>query len=400
MLPPPSELQPRIDRITEWLVATATGATAVPPSDWADDDWRYARVIAHIHGIAPLLHAQGAGVLGDSRWCDFLGAQHALNTQRNLRIRELSTRILRHAFELRAPVVPLKGVALLARLYDDIGLRPMADVDLFTTETHASVIEGCLIAAGLCMLEGGNRHRTFASPPNQIVDFFGEHPDNPIKVELHTQLAEHLPRELCDLTPIFARFCGPDAVADALPAPDPLDHVLHALLHGSYHMMSRSLRFVGLRELHLLLVALVPGDWEALLRTLARIDGLWWAHPPLMLVQRYFPGDVPGDVLATTARSAPARLRDAMIKTSIASVSHCNISPRYAGHVLKWARHPADAALYVFERLSGRGRVGWQTSNRWSRQVQAFAPTQHVFRRAVRWLNPRALRAGAEQMFG
>jgi hypothetical protein len=136
-----------------------------------------------------------------------------------------------------------------------------------------------------------------------------------------------------------------------------------------------------------------------LAQALEQLDGLWWAHPPLAFAQRYFPGAVDDGLLGRSAAAAPPRLRRAVERLTMSDVSFCNLSPRYVGHMLAWARSPADAGLYVLERLSRAGRTGWMSRQRLDRDMFDSAPDRHVYRRLVRWANPNSYRAGTAELF-
>jgi hypothetical protein len=394
-LPPRAQLQPIIARITERLASAVAGDISIAP-DWSDDEWRYAQVVAHIQGIAPLLHAKGAGAWQHSGWSDFLAIQHRLNGQRNARILALAHEIIGTAAQCSVPLLALKGVQFATRLYPAPALRPMADIDLFTPAEHEATVTRCIEGTGYTLAETLERHRIFVLPPNTVVDLRGEHPDNPIKLELHTRLYDNLPRDEHDLTPLFERYCRRS------PAEQPAltDLLAHALMHASSHMMKRSLRFITLYDLYLMAQRLTAKDWAGLCDTLVQLKGLWWAYPPVQLLLRYFPSAVPQNVQHALVSAAPRRLRNAVSRITITDASVCNVRPQYVTHVLQWARSPREAVLYLTDRLSGRGRTGWQTAHKWTVQVHAFAPTQHPYRRALRWLNPQAYRGGTEEMFG
>jgi hypothetical protein len=102
------------------------------------DDWRLLASTARREGVAPLLHyilseAESlAGVPPDVQ-ADLRRIYYA-TTARNLLIyRELS-RILNALSPL--PVIVLKGAALAATIYPNIGLRPMGDLDLLVPENR------------------------------------------------------------------------------------------------------------------------------------------------------------------------------------------------------------------------------------------------------------------------
>src|SRR3546814_20380207 len=82
----------------------------------------------------------------------------------------------------------------------------------------------------------------------------------------------------------------------------------HLLLHAAGNTCNRSLRLMHLHDIALLSTRMSVGDWIALGEC---DDGgaPWWALPPLAMVDRYYPGAIPADVLAGLSRQCPLLLR-------------------------------------------------------------------------------------------
>lgn len=394
-LPPPRKLQPIVTAITEWLAALACGRAAPPPRTWSPTEWRYARAIAHIQGIAPLLHVRGAGSLGDGAWRDFLRLQYERNGQRNVHVLNIVERLRAASVQFDVPLVFLKGASLITWLYDDIALRPMSDIDVLT---RPDALEEAILAirsAGFVQADGVARHVTFILPPNTVVDMRGEHPDNPIKLELHPRISNTLPRQTWDITALF------QPVLQHAPAGRPchVTEFIHLLQHASYHAMTRALRLVGLYDLYLYSARLDVDEWRAVIDTLRQLEGLGWAYPPLALCQRYF-GGIPASAIDATQKAAPAHLVSYIQRASLTQVSYCNVVPQYAMHPTKWARTFTEGMLYLSDVLLGRGVNKESARHKTSKAVHAFAPKQSYYRRGLRWFNPRAYRVGIEQLFG
>jgi hypothetical protein len=120
-------------------------ADAALTSTLGPDDWRLLAATARREGVAPLLYH----VLNEAGWpadapldiqADLRQAYYA-TTARNLLIyRELSHILtaLRASPSPPLPVILLKGAALAATVYDNIGLRPMGDLDLLVPEERLS----------------------------------------------------------------------------------------------------------------------------------------------------------------------------------------------------------------------------------------------------------------------
>lgn len=397
-LPPPAQLQPVISNIAEWLalLAADAGVAIQPPRTWSPTEWRYARVIAHIQGIAPLLHLRGAGAYGDDVWRTFLEQQYHRNTHRNTRILALFGLIQVGAMERRAPVLPLKGVSLITWLYDNVGVRPMSDIDVFTPPEHEATVRAVIESAGFRLVDRLERHRVYARPPNVVVDLHGEHPDNPIKLELHTRLYDDIPHEEYDLTALFVPCCRTTPVLQ----PELVDMFVYLLLHATAHMMKRTLRLITLYDLALMTRRMTESTWDDFRAKLTSLGGAWWAYPPLGLMERYFPAHLPSSIRRWLSEATTPSLRHAVPRMTIADVSYCNVRPQYVSSLLLWSRSAREAVWYAVERLSARGRTGWQTSHKWTAETSAFASSRHAYLRALRWFNPNAHRAGIKELFG
>jgi hypothetical protein len=84
-------------------------------------------------------------------------------------------------------VVALKGAVLAFFHYPDPALRPMGDLDLLLREPRdLARATSALTAAGWRALLDTPRHRVFVRPDERVVRPAAEHPDNPIRVEIHT----------------------------------------------------------------------------------------------------------------------------------------------------------------------------------------------------------------------
>src|SRR4029453_11669750 len=89
--------------------------------------------------------------------------------------------------------VPLKGSALRAlRLYES-GERPQSDIDLLIEPCDLASCSAPLAALGYEFAYATRRHDVFAPSGHAASPSFGEHADNPFKIELHTRIAEPLP---------------------------------------------------------------------------------------------------------------------------------------------------------------------------------------------------------------
>jgi hypothetical protein len=105
--------------------------------DWASlspATWDRLAASAQVHGVAPLLYY----TLHTTGWLpqipphvqQTLRSEYYRTTARNTIIYQELTRILNVLQQQQIPVVVLKGAALAATVYPEIGLRPMVDLDV------------------------------------------------------------------------------------------------------------------------------------------------------------------------------------------------------------------------------------------------------------------------------
>ncbi|MBV8503161.1 MAG: nucleotidyltransferase family protein [Paucibacter sp.] len=338
---PPAEVVARaLACTTETLVREVTLAGPRAPQ-WSAFEWRAAMAASTIHGLSALL-ATRLRWQGPPEWQAFLAEQLAQSVEREQRIRVLRVRIDEAAREAGVSLVGLKGSALLPLKLYAAGERPMSDIDLLVREGDLETAAVLIESLGYERGAASPRHTVFRPLRSCADPAFGEHPDNPIKIELHPRVAEQLPVREADITAL----CWP---ADARPGlnayPSHAALLRHLLLHAAGNLMSRSLRLTQLLDIARLAPRLDAGDW-------AELEGClgWWALPPLLMLGHYFPTRLPAPLSARLLRECPRRLQRAMERQRLAQVSLCRMDhPAFPG--IEWAQSPAEALRYVAQRL-------------------------------------------------
>lgn len=382
-------LQGALYRVTESLAALLAHPLSEPPR-WSELEWRIAPAVAAIHGVSPLL----AGVLrwrGPPDWAPFLAEQRRQTLLRQQRIAALLARIDDLARSAGIVIIALKGAALHAAGLYAAGERPMADLDLLTRPADAESAVAVLLA--LSFRDAGTtwKHQGFEPAAAQRHAALGEHVDNPIKIDLHHRIAERLPLSVTDLTDIVY---PPQADPGVNSYPSLAALMTHVLTHTAGSMACRQLRMIQLCDIARIAARMRGADWETLAGLHGRERRLWWAAPPLMLVDRYFPDIVPREALAHLGRGCPRLLRRVAARRTLSgfSCSHLYIDP-IPGFI--WATSPAQAARYVLRRvfpdqeqrtqMSVVAKTGpWAAEPGWHEQSQA--------RRVLQWLSSRPTR--------
>lgn len=330
--------------VTEHLCHAAAQSALLHPNppiglfDWTGRRRALAPMLAHLHGIAPLL-VTASGQF-PPRLASIFTRHRQLSAARAQRLLALRDAFVLVSRDCGASPIALKGARTLDTLYADPSLRPMADLDFLCAPGD---LEACRMAAtrlGLVALGGNARHAVFGDSGARVVAMLAEDPDNPIKLEVHTRLAETFFGDNVDVT-------------SALVAPGgPPGHAMNALLHASHHAYTRTLRFGQIVDLGLILSGFDAAAWRALMDAL-RTWCAWWAYAPLALAAAYFPGAVNPATLAEARLTAPALARRATWR--ISDVSYSAIGDGGVRVRLRWARRP----LRAFGLLA-RNALAWR----------------------------------------
>lgn len=279
-LPPMAEIGAALAAATEVLASQLSVPTDEPPN-WSEFEWRIARAVATLQGISSQLKA-GLRWAGPPGWGDFLDEQREHIAARHRNIAQLLDKIDLAARREGIALVALKGAALHANGIYEPGERPMADVDLLVSEADSNAATRLLEACGYEISFVTWRHHLFESRHHRgaVVASFGEHMDNPIKIELHTRILERLPLREIDITQ-FLFSINAHSGLNAYPSAASL--MMHLLLHAAGNMRAHALRLIQLHDIARLAVCFGTPDWDELLIARPNYEGLWWAMAPLLL---------------------------------------------------------------------------------------------------------------------
>ena len=370
--------------------------------NWSEFEWTMARAAAVLHGVAPLL----AGVLrwrGPEEWECFVSQQRSHTAIRQRRIEALLARIDAEARRAGLAIVPLKGAALYRLGLYSGGERPMADVDLLVAECDSERAQLLLQAVGYLDTVVSWKHRVFEPADSSIATLrkvdarFGEHAERPIKIDLHTRIAERLPLTAADISGLMLP-SAPHPGLNGYPSAAAL--FTHLLLHAAGNMALRALRLIQLQDFARLATRMQDQDWAQLLATPAHRRSLWWAVPPLQLIALYHPGAIPAAVLAGLRPHCPRALRGLSRRQTISQVSYTALRiEAFPG--IEWSTSLAEKLRYILRRvipsreLLDRRRTvtseeAWAMRNSWSQMPHG--------RRIWKWLvgnppRPQAMHA-------
>jgi Uncharacterised nucleotidyltransferase len=334
--------------ITEYLAAELHSPRVNAP-DWSDFQWRIAKAVAAMQGISSLLCTRLRWI-GPPHWNRFLREQRDHVAGRCEKIERLLKTIDEYARQDGIALIGLKGTALLKRALYRLGDRPMADIDLLVDCGDVSGTTRLLQNCGFELTFTTWRHHLFevvkkGSAPT--IARLGEHVDNPIKIELHTAIRERLPVSEIDITEFVRREGMPPGLNSYSSAGGLM---MHLVLHAAGNMRAHALRLIQLYDIALLAEGFSVSDWENLICAYREPSDIWWALPPLLMVERYFPGAIPASVTARLARHCPWWLRRATDSQNLADVSWSNLRV-YAFPGIEWSRTPTEVLRLVRARL-------------------------------------------------
>lgn len=351
-LPPLRRIDAALRAATAVLARELLDPTSKSPA-WDGFEWSIAKAVAVMQGIAPLL-ASRSRWSDRPRWQEFLCEQRRHVSARQDRIEVLLAGIDAVAKPRGVPLVPLKGAALhMLGIYVP-GDRPMADIDLFVPAEAKTAAGKVLSDCGFEVTFENWRHQLFElrSSEHRSVEF-GEHADNPIKIELHTTIRERLPVAETDITGL---------IAPLVPKPglngyrSPVYLMMHLLLHAASNMRARALRLIQLHDIARLSSRFTSDDWEELLAARPSGRRIWWGAPPLLMAVRDCGAVVPDSIVGTLQKDCPLPLRWIASRQSLADVSWSNIQIQ-AFPGVEWSRTPVEAMRFMFGRIWPNGET-------------------------------------------
>jgi hypothetical protein len=281
---------------------------------------------------------------------------------------------------MRIGLIALKGVALHEWGVCQPGLRPMADVDLLVRADDVPGALRLIESMGYEPIYRSRREQTFAPRQRTILHPFAEHHANPVKIELHTRIAERLPLHPTEITELLL---PPVGCVGLQPYTSVAHLMLHLLLHAAGNMRAHSLRFIQLHDMAGLAMRLDSGRWQQVLGG----GESWWMFPPLAMVERYFPGTVPDWVMQRAVAASPRMLRLIAERHLLSDVSLSRLRMTYFAGI-EWCRSIPESIEFAYARALPSAQTkaevaacvehhAWASASSWYRES--------LPRRALRW---------------
>ena len=344
-MPPFAVVAAALRKTTEQLAAEVVQSSPSSP-DWSELEWAIARSVSAMQGISTLL-ANRLSWSGPPAWQSFLAEQREQCLLRHARIGELLGRIDAAVRERGIKCIALKGAALRALDLYAPGERPMGDIDLLVESRDAQAIAAAMVELDYVEAFATNRHRVFEPRRKSASRSFGEHVDHPLKIEIHTAVAEPLPWRKVEITESLTSGRERPGLNNY---PTLVSLLLHLLLHAAGNMRAHALRQIQLHDIAMLGSLLDDHDWGLLLEQRHDEEAPWWLYPPLALTARYYPNRIPAEALRAARAACPRMLRFAAARQSLTDVSWSNLRiPAFPG--IAWSRTPFEAVRFVRSRV-------------------------------------------------
>jgi hypothetical protein len=221
---------------------------------YSPEKWRWLKEVALTQGVAPLLSRTIQGIdvrsfpIPDPVRRELDQAYYRTVASNHLLLRELD-RILAALVEASVPVVVLKGAALAASLYGDIGLRPMNDLDLWVEQGSLSKASRVMRLLGYQQLNA-SYHLVFENRQNMGVELHWQ------LINLRNPQQRRLNDRLWEQTTLLVGI-DPDHFEDhpyasrmLLPSADLIYLAAHLIFH---HRDEGRTRLLWLYDLHRLI---------------------------------------------------------------------------------------------------------------------------------------------------
>jgi hypothetical protein len=296
---PRSLARPIVRTMAGWLPEPTASRVAQDTASWSEASWAIAQRQISIHGLASHFVASGVPSQRDSglpqHMVEWLSQQDALNAERIGRMHADLASILASSARAGIAVMPLKGALLTTLPFMGGYRRPMSDIDILVRPEDRGQAASLLAGLGYEHIAQGNprpTHDVFLRPGSRVVSV-DEHPDNPRRVELHTEVVRHLWGwfDTDELTHgLWDRSTSLAVLGEPAVVPHPDDLLSHLAVHASSDLLAGRGRLVQWLDISRLAGAGARMSRPAHERV---------AYISLRLTERTLPGSMPvGDLAA------------------------------------------------------------------------------------------------------
>ncbi|NTV09127.1 MAG: nucleotidyltransferase family protein [Chlorobium limicola] len=250
--------------IRNFLLSTLQGdhvGIAALGRQFSGDDWKRIIDASDRHGISSLMHSN----LKDSQASipekirKALHLRYLRTAEQNLRRYHLVSGIIKAASLAAIPLIPLKGIYLAQRIYENIALREMSDVDLLVRPKHLNIFGEILIENGFFPLH--TEKEPFLKTGHHLRY---SHDQSGLVVEVHWDLMDPEDTITVDIDALWDRSRPMNEELPSIRELSAEDLLLYLSVHLANHTFCMGLR--GIYDLaETLKIFGNRIDWDALL---------------------------------------------------------------------------------------------------------------------------------------
>lgn len=225
------------------LIALRTGddgARAQQLAGATAEDWQGILRCASLHGTKALLYRQlkATGVQVPEEILQGLREGYLQGVLRNMRLFHELYGVLDLFHHEDVPVILLKGAYLAERVYGDIAVRPMVDMDILVKEQDLGRVRDILSNLGFA------QRGLLDEAIREAHHFVYKHPGHGLCVEVHWDLIDKLYGVHVDIEGLWGRAQPTTLRGVPLLVMTPEDTLLHLCVHASVHVFQYGLRMV------------------------------------------------------------------------------------------------------------------------------------------------------------
>lgn len=207
-------------------------------------------------------------------------------------------------------VIPLKGIFLAEKVYEDIGIRQLSDIDLLVQEKDAETCRNILLQNGY------SDNNPF---PSKLIKRQEKHLAPLIKagvsVEIHTRIHRLNSSYNVDVGDFFLRSVHEKLLGIDVQILIPNDLLLHLCIHLNNHLEVKKLQLKQIGDLvNVLKFYKKEIDWDAFNKNCLAYNCLDLVVRNLMLVHKFCGMDIPEFVI-NSDKDVDYEMRDVILKT-------------------------------------------------------------------------------------
>ena len=296
-------------------------------SNWSPAMWYAARFSAQAHGIAPSLYVlfKDLQILDhlDQNFHRYIKDQYFQNQKRISRIQEILHTLLSKANDQNITIMPLKGSILINAYYSDPAIRPMADVDLLVSPEDYDRLD--------LLLESMQYHPFDSfddgvyTNVHNLVSLDGEHPENPIKIELNHKVGWPIGFLEFDITRLMwekAQNCFLGYESAYRPTQERL--MLMLICHNAGNQFNGKMRAFQLHDIALVTKRMNAQHWSELITIVKEYQLERIMFPVLTVAKRFTDIEIPDGLIDEMMMHTPLTLQRHVQVQSVDSLISAN----------------------------------------------------------------------------